>query len=77
MLVVPLTVGAACADRVGAKRGNAVVGTDVQMNDVSILYPMAKSLDESAGLLAPSSAGLGGTLFPSPYTGTRPAHRHR
>jgi hypothetical protein len=70
LVVVPLTLGTACTKSGDAstqsttQRDDVVAGTAVQMNDVSVLYPMANSADEAAGYLAPWSDGLGGSLFP-------------
>jgi hypothetical protein len=64
-----VTALAACSGEAGDadSEGAAVSRTadQVQMNDVSVLYPMAKTADEMDGYLAASDQGVGGALLPA------------
>jgi hypothetical protein len=53
----------------GGKADGVSAATGAQMNDMTIIVPLAKSQHELDGFLAATSAGVGGALLPTtPYT---------
>lgn len=57
---------AATSETSSDNRSDDIVGrvAHVQMNDVSVLYPLARTSEEATGYLSPWSEALGGQLFP-------------
>jgi hypothetical protein len=67
-----VAVVAGCAAETGAEPGGASAEAELtraanqaQMNDVSVLYPLAKTKAEMAGYLSASDPGVGGPLLPA------------
>jgi hypothetical protein len=69
MCAISAAAAGACAapsdDASSAEAADRTGAVHVQMNDVSVLYPLPKSKAEADGLVAASAGGLGGALLPA------------